>query len=125
MTTQPVKSFRVIIAGGRDFNQTDKAFRHIDKLLRNIDSDLIEIVEGGAKGADVIGREYAISRGIPYKTFEADWDGLGKRAGYVRNAEMATYSTHLIAFWDGKSRGTSHMIDLAKREGLRISVAHY
>lgn len=49
----------------------------------------------------------------------ANWEKHGKSAGYKRNQEMANVSTHLIAFWDGKSRGTKHMIDIAKRDGLK------
>lgn len=49
----------------------------------------------------------------------------GKSAGYKRNQEMANVSTHLIAFWDGKSRGTKHMIDIAKRDGLKSHVVDF
>lgn len=63
--------------------------------------------------------------------FQADWDRYGKSAGYRRNAEMAKFASEegnkgvLIAFWDGESRGTKNMIDLAKRYGLKVHVVNY
>ena len=55
----------------------------------------------------------------------ADREKHGKSAGYKRNQEMANVSTHLIAFWDGKSRGTKHMIDIAKRDALKSHVVDF
>ena len=57
--------------------------------------------------------------------FPADWDKYGKAAGYKRNGEMARNADALIAFWDGKSRGTKHMIDLAKKYDLQARVVMY
>lgn len=56
---------------------------------------------------------------------KADWDIYGKSAGYIRNAEMAKYADACVVFWDGKSRGTKHMIDLAKKEGIGLKVVNY
>ena len=58
----------------------------------------------------------------PIKRFPADWENLGRGAGYVRNVQMAFYADALIAFWDGESRGTKHMIDIAKEKGLMVRV---
>ena len=55
----------------------------------------------------------------------ADWNKYGKRAGYLRNADMAKEAHALIAFWDGKSKGTNHMIQLAKQNYLTIKVVLY
>ncbi|WP_197026348.1 hypothetical protein [Polaribacter sp. Hel_I_88] len=54
--------------------------------------------------------------------FPAEWNKFGKAAGPVRNKEMAIYADALIAFWDGKSRGTKNMIQLAKQNGLLLKV---
>ena len=69
-----------------------------------------EIVSGLAKGPDSFGKQWGEANGIPVKEFPADWNKLGKKAGFARNFEMARYADELVAFWDGKSRGTKHMI---------------
>ncbi len=65
---------------------------------------------GGAKGADTLGREYAKSNGFSTITFQPDWAAYPKTAGFIRNVQMATLADMLIAFWDGKSSGTRHML---------------
>ncbi|MCR4582518.1 MAG: hypothetical protein K5764_03060 [Prevotella sp.] len=59
---------------------------------------------------------------LPFELHPAKWRLLGKAAGMVRNAEMAKCSDELIAFWDGESRGTKHMINFARKRGLEVSV---
>lgn len=114
---------RIIIAGGRKFNDYDLICRTCDKEF-SLQTE-IEIVSGTANGADKLGERYANEKGYPIKQFPADWDKYGKSAGYKRNEEMAKYSDVLIAFWDGKSKGTKHMIDLANRYKLEVTVVMY
>jgi len=115
---------KVIIAGGRGFNDLEKLSNFCDTILSNIEED-IEIVSGTANGADKLGEKYAKEKGYAIKQFPADWDAHGKSAGYIRNAEMAKYADALIAFWDGKSKGTKHMIDLAKYYKLKVKIIIY
>jgi hypothetical protein len=115
---------KVIIAGGRTFNDYDLLYQNCDKVLR-IKKNEIEIVSGTANGADKLGERYASEKGYPIKEFPANWDKYGKSAGYKRNEEMAKYADGLIAFWDGKSKGTKHMIDLAKQYELKVKVFIY
>lgn len=112
---------KVIIAGSRNFTYYNKLREYCDKILKNLEED-IEIVSGAAKGADKLGERYAREKGYNTKLFPADWDMHGKRAGYVRNKEMAEYADALICFWDGVSKGSKIMIDLAEKEGLKIRV---
>lgn len=114
---------KVIIAGGRDFNNRDLLFSKCDNILQNIEVE--EIVSGGARGADTLAERYAFGCGLNFRRFPADWDKNGRAAGIIRNSEMAEYATHLIAFWDGKSRGTKHMIDTAETKGLKVRVVRY
>ena len=114
---------KVIIAGGRDFNNYELLCEYCDKILAN--SINIEVVSGKARGADSLGERYARERGYPIKDFPANWDEFGKSAGYIRNKQMAEYSDGLIAFWNGKSKGTKHMIDLARERNLRIKIKLY
>lgn len=116
--------FRVIIAGSRDFNDFDLLKQRMDKLLSNITDD-IAIVSGMARGADSLGVRYAALKGYALHSFPADWDKYGKSAGYKRNEEMARNADALVAFWDGKSKGTKHMIDIARLHGLKVRVINY
>lgn len=115
--------FKVIIAGGRDFNNYEFLERVCNYKLQNKTN--IEIVSGGAKGADCYGEMYAAENNLPKKVFLADWERYGKSAGPIRNREMAEYADALIAFWDGGSPGTKNMIEVAKELGLGVHVERY
>lgn len=114
---------KVIIAGGRDFNDYERLRTLCDSILSN--QEEVEIVSGTANGADALGEKYGDEKGYIVTGFPADWDTHGKSAGYIRNSEMADYADALIAFWDGRSRGTKHMIDLARKKKLEIRVNNY
>ena len=116
--------FRVIIAGGRDFNNYEGLAQVMDRLLANV-TDEIQIVCGMARGADRLGERYAKERGYSIRYFEADWDEHGRAAGYIRNEEMAKNADALVAFWDGQSKGTYHMIETAQRYKLDVCVKRY
>ena len=114
---------KVIIAGGRDFDDYKFLCYFCNKVLK--DCQEIEIVSGTANGADKLGERFAKDNGYLLKQFPANWDLFGKSAGYKRNEQMAEYSDFLIAFWDGKSKGTRHMIEIAKKNNLTVKVCHY
>ena len=118
---------KVIIAGTRDFNDYAFLKKNVDYFLQGINpnNEEIEIVSGNARGADKLGERYAKEHNLPVKLFPANWDKYGKRAGYLRNQEMADYANMLIAFWDEKSKGTKHMIDIAKKQDLTVIVVGY
>ena len=83
------------------------------------------IISGAARGADTLGARYARERGVPVLEFPADWVRLGKRAGMVRNLQMLDSADAVVAFWDGQSRGTAHMINETKKRGLPLRVVRY
>jgi len=114
---------KIIVAGSRNFNDYDLLKEKLDFLIKGRKET--EIVSGTAKGADFLGEKYAKERSLVVKRFPADWDKYGKRAGYVRNEEMAKYADACVCFWDGSSRGTEHMINLAKKHNLRTIVINY
>ncbi len=116
--------FRVIIAGGRDFSDYNLLKETMDYLLSNIKEDIV-VVCGMANGADTLGERYAKERGYEVLYFPADWKKYGKAAGYIRNEEMARHADALVAFWDGKSRGTKSMIGLARKYKLRVRIKRY
>ena len=119
---------RCIIAGGRDF----KDYERLKKVMDSCPYEITEVVCGKARGADSLGEKWAIERGIHVKYFVADWEGLGKRAGFVRNVDMAEYACEngsdnglLVAFWNEVSRGTKSMIDLATKKCMVVKVIKY
>lgn len=114
---------KVIIAGGREFSNFQLMFEKCEEILKDFES--VEIVSGTARGADKMGEHYASLKLFEVKKFPADWNKFGKAAGYVRNKEMADYADVLIAFWDGKSKGTASMIDLAKERNLDVHIVNY
>lgn len=99
---------KTIIAGSR----TITSRKLIDAVMMNYPSPITEVVCGTAKGVDTLGEEWAHSRDIPVKYFPADWDKYGKKAGPLRNKEMAEYADAAVIIWDGQSRGTKNMINI-------------
>ncbi len=117
---------KVIIAGGRDFNDYDLARDKLYEISEHITNNQdITIISGGARGADSIGTAIADNHGTGYKEYLAEWDKHGKSAGYRRNELMANNADTLLAFWDGKSKGTKHMITLANTYKLKVYVIKY
>lgn len=114
---------KVIIAGSRYFNNYELLRQYVDHILQNVSQkESIEIVSGGAKGADELGERYAKERGYKITRFPAEWNKYGRAAGPKRNEQMGDYADALIAFWDGESRGTKHMIEYAKKKNLLVRV---
>jgi glycerophosphoryl diester phosphodiesterase len=109
---------KTIIAGSRTIVDP----RIIAKAISASGMYVTEVVCGMAAGVDTLGLRWAKSRSIPVKLFPAGWDKYGKRAGYLRNQEMAKYADALIAVWNGESKGTRHMIEIAKKEKLQVFV---
>lgn len=109
---------KVIIAGSRGIDN----IHLIAKAVRDSGFKVTEVVSGTARGVDRLGERWATNNGVPIRRFPADWDTFGKSAGYQRNAEMAMYADALIAIWDGYSKGTGHMIQLANTHHLKVYV---
>ncbi len=109
--TVPIK---LGVVGSRSF--TDYSF--MCGILKWYDIEMI--VSGGATGADSLAIKYAVEHNLPYKEFLPDWNLYGKRAGYLRNELIIHNSDEVIAFWDGKSKGTKHSIDIAESLGKPI-----
>jgi hypothetical protein len=114
---------RLIIAGGRDFDDYDLLRAEADKYVSG--EQHVEIVCGMARGADLLGKRYAEEMGFKLAEFPADWGRHKRRAGYVRNKEMAEYATHCLCFWDGSSSGTGMMIGIAEGRGMPLRVVRY
>lgn len=128
---------KIIIAGTRTFSDytflCNIIYTTLNKYVysKGFNKERIVILCGKAQGADTLGEKYAKEHGISIKYFPADWNTYGKSAGYIRNKQMAEYASSekgygaLIAFWDGKSKGTKHMINLAKEHNLKTFIIIY
>ena len=124
------REVRCIVAGGRDFGDYELLEAVLDKHIMPTEEGVrLTIISGHAKGADKKGELYAINKALDLRLFPADWDKNGKGAGHIRNKEMAKYAAKkrgtLVAFWDGESKGTKNMIDLAFKHGLDVFVIKY
>jgi len=106
---------RVIIAGSRSIG----SYPIIERIIKDSKFLITEIVSGTAKGVDRLGEQYATKYGIPITQFPASWQKHGKAAGYLRNTQMADYADALILVWDGESRGSKHMLDIARAKHLK------
>lgn len=116
-------NMKLIIAGSRNFLDYDYLVKVLNES--NLINSVEEVVCGMARGADLLGKRFAEEHNIPVKEFPADWNKYGKRAGYIRNQQMAEYGTDVLVFWDGISRGTKHMTDISRKMGLPVSVINY
>jgi hypothetical protein len=119
---------RLIIAGSRNFEDYKLLESSLDEFIEinslgDPDPGVL-IISGLAKGADLLGVHYAKQKGYKVEEFPANWK-LGRSAGPKRNLEMAKSANACIVFWDGMSKGTANMIELAKRFQLKMLVVNY
>lgn len=119
---------RVIVAGGRDFDDYEYMSQQLDELFGNssiFDSRQIKIISGMADGADTLAIRYADEHRLTKILFPANWKYHHRFAGFLRNEDMLSIATHLVAFWDGKSSGTKHMIEIAQTKGIPVWIFNY
>ena len=119
---------RVIIAGGRDFDDYEYMSTKLNELFKDpntFNNKTIKIISGMAKGADFLAIRYADENKLTKIIFPANWKVYHRIAGFLRNNDMLSIATHLIAFWDGKSSGTKHMIEIAQMKGIPVWVFEY
>jgi predicted Rossmann fold nucleotide-binding protein DprA/Smf involved in DNA uptake len=114
---------KLIIAGGRDFNDYNVMRDEANRFIG--DEKDITIISGLARGADTLACRFASDYGYPLRGFAAEWGKFGRAAGPIRNKLMAKNADALLAFWDGKSRGTMHMIEYAEQMNLKVKVVSY
>src|SRR3990172_1005722 len=107
---------RTIIAGSRSIQN----LRLVEEATKECGWTISEVVSGRANGVDRLGEKWAKTNGIQIKGFPANWGLHGKSAGYKRNVDMGNYAEALILVWDGSSRGSKMMLDIAKAKGIKI-----
>ena len=105
---------KVAVIGSRGLTVSD--------LGKYLPENTTEIVSGGAKGVDTSAREYAKSNGIKLTEFLPEYTRFGRSAPLKRNISIIEYADIVLAFWDGKSRGTKFVIDNCRRLGVEVRV---
>lgn len=110
---------KLAVIGSREFNNWELLNEKVSQLKPTL------IVSGGARGADTLGERYADENNIEKLIFPADWRKFGKSAGYIRNKNIIESCDEVIAFWDGKSRGTMHSINIAKESGKKVHLVRF
>lgn len=112
------RNMRVLVCGSRDFNDKDL----MEDVLKRFNISCI--IEGEARGADRLARDYAERQGIPVLSFPAQWDLHGKAAGPIRNTEMLRVGKPemVVAFRGPNSRGTQNMINQSRKAGIAVVV---
>ena len=107
-----------IIAGSRE----GVTYEDIAAAVAECGWEVTRVVSGTARGADTLGEIWAEFNKVPVSRYPADWKSKDKKAGYIRNMQMAEAAEALIAVWDGQSPGTKQMIKIATDRKLRVSV---
>jgi predicted Fe-Mo cluster-binding NifX family protein len=119
-----MSKFRVIVSGSRIFREK-KVLELVLEELQKEHPNLL-IIEGEAKGADVMARDWAQENGVPFEKYpvtKADWEAKGKAAGVIRNKQMLDTGADLvIAFPVGQAKGTNNMIKIARKAGVEVRV---
>ena len=116
--------FRVIICGGSDFNDYNLLKNKCDYYLKNriANGENVIVVSGGSEGADSLGEKYAKERGFNIERFTANWSKYGKRAGYLKNKQMAEVGNACIAFMSsyGENKSAKNMVSIARENRLTV-----
>jgi hypothetical protein len=94
----------------------------VNKFMETYQSEPTVIISGGARGVDTAAMHYALDNSIKFKAMYADWDFYGKSAGMIRNNQMLDECQYVLALWDGKSNGTKHTIENAKKRNIPCMV---
>ncbi len=112
---------KLIIAGSRNLNISVQDIYNV-LWYNGFELNTLEIVSGAAKGPDSVAIDFARLHNMPIHIYPAKWSVIGKSAGIIRNKQMGDFADALIAFWDGESKGTKHMIDYMTSLNKQVEV---
>lgn len=105
---------KLAVIGSRNLN--------IVNLSKFLPQGVTEIVSGGARGVDTCAREYALANNIKLTEFLPQYEKYGRTAPLRRNLQIIDYADEVIAFWDGKSRGTAFVIKQCRIKNKKVTV---
>lgn len=122
---------RIIIIGGRDYDNYEYLNKKLSDFIKSRPNRRFTIVGGAVRGVEQLCEKFAREKSILFKKFPVDWNTFGKRAKYIRNIKMLDFINqsdcegYVIAFWDGSSKGTKHMIKSAKKANIPVKIYNY
>ena len=94
----------------------------VDRLEDYLPEGVTEIVSGGARGVDTCARNYALSHGLTLTEFLPEYNRFGKGAPLLRNIAIIEHADLVLAFWDGRSKGTKFVVDYCKKRNIPVAV---
>jgi hypothetical protein len=109
---------RVVIAGSRSID----SYYQVHLAIKESGFEIDTIISGTAAGVDLQGEAYGKEHDIPVERYPADWKTHGKKAGFIRNAEMNNVSDATIVVWDGSSNGSKMMAEITERSNKPVYV---
>lgn len=116
-STPSITGTRIAVVGSRNFSNADI----VTAFVRSLTSTSV-VISGGARGADTWAEDAAKQNSLQTEICHVDWVRLGRRAGPIRNAEIVAATDQVVAFWNGKNRGTLNTILSARAAGLPILI---
>jgi predicted Rossmann fold nucleotide-binding protein DprA/Smf involved in DNA uptake len=108
---------KVAIIGSRSLS--------ISNIGEYLPAETTEIISGGARGVDSSARKYAEANGIKFTEFLPEYEKYGRTALLKRNIQIINYSDFVLAFWDGKSKGTKYVIENCKKSDVPCKCVRY
>ena len=114
---------KLAIVGSRTFNDYNLLVNFIEKHYNP--SEIDTIISGAARGTDTLGRLYAKDNGYQLIEFPANWKKYGRRAGFMRNVDIIKNCDECVCFWDGKSQGTKHDIELCEQMNKPYKICRF
>lgn len=119
---------KVIVASGRGFDDYKMMRQKLFERFYNnkfFAGNIVKIISGMTDGADTLAIRYADENHLPKIMMPACWYYDRRRAGFLRNEDMLSIADALVAFWDGESHGTKHMIEISQEKGIPVWVFNY
>ncbi len=95
---------------------------YVENLEKYLPQDTTEIVSGGARGIDTCAEIYAREKELKFTVFLPEYARFGRGAPIKRNEQIVDYADEVLAFWDGKSRGTQSVIAYCKKQSKKVTV---
>jgi hypothetical protein len=102
---------KIAVIGSREFNNV----KLLEEKLDPFKNQIIELISGGAQGADTLAEAWALANNVPVKLFKPDWKKFARAAGIKRNEQIIESCDYCIAFWDGKSKGTASSLKFCEK----------
>lgn len=112
----------ILVCGGRDFTNIKLLRKYCSSIISENDTVLCGMAPNGA---DLFAYRWCKQYNVNILEFPADWKKYGKGAGMVRNNLMLKQAHYILAFWDGKSPGTGHNVEQAKKLKIPITIVYY